>query len=244
MAILGYKNSTRFIRTFGLEEWLRTRGLAGWLEIAIEGLDPLAKQRISDEIGAHYTESVSTHISHGASEQSAQSLALVELGDPQSAACQFEKTHLTESEGRQLAWMEKCATEPLFSFRSVTMMVLDLLPVAGILLLCSCSIYFWRLSSTLWLMGFVCWRLIPRLLGIWKGSPKSFRRVLALSYIITAPAAFLIYELSVYFNGNPHSFHFPQMLIPFWVSSRSTFPIWHKLRNNADDPDVPPLKVV
>jgi hypothetical protein len=139
MAILGYKNSTRFIRTFGLEEWLRTRGLAGWLEIAIEGLDPLAKQRISDEIGAHYTESVSTHISHGASEQSAQSLALVELGDPQSAACQFEKTHLTESEGRQLAWMEKCATEPLpfgyddglgsFACRrdSVVMFMLDLL---------------------------------------------------------------------------------------------------------------------
>src|SRR5579863_7417708 len=102
MAILGYKNNTVFIRDFGLTEWLKTRGLAGWLEIATDGLEAPARQRIANQIGCHYAEAIHLHLAEGEPECSAQSTALAELGDPQKAALNFRKSHLTEYEARSM----------------------------------------------------------------------------------------------------------------------------------------------
>src|SRR5580658_3727668 len=136
MAILGYKNNNRAkpIRAFGITEWLETRGLAGWLEIATDGLEASARQRIANEIGVHYAEAVSAHQATGETEHSAQATALAELGDPQEAALNFQKSHLTEFEAKSLNWMERTAGKPLFSFRALP---LDVIPLVGFVLLFS-----------------------------------------------------------------------------------------------------------
>jgi hypothetical protein len=132
MAILGYKKSTQFIRTFGMAEWLKTRGLAGWLEIATDGLEAPAKQRIANEIGAHFDEAVSAHLAAGESESSSRATALAELGDPQAAALSFNKSHLTEFEAKSMKWIEWTAAKPLFTFRSLK---LDSMVLLGFALL-------------------------------------------------------------------------------------------------------------
>src|SRR5580658_2613790 len=122
MAVLGYDK-------FNLAKWLETRGLAGWLEIATDGLEAPARQRIANEIGVHYAEAVNAHLAAGDAELAAQSTALAELGDPQKAAVNFQKSNLTDSQAKSMQWMERTATKPLFSVR---MLPLDLIPLAGL----------------------------------------------------------------------------------------------------------------
>jgi hypothetical protein len=242
MAILGYKKSAQSIRSFGLAEWLETRGFAGWLEIATDGLEAPARQRVAKEIGTHYAESVSAHMVAGLAQLSAQSTALAELGDPEVAARNFKKSHLTESDVKSMKWMERMSAKPLFSFR---MLPLDLLPLAGLALLCSRShrtLLLWLLAIYL-LVEYVGFRLIPRLLYAKRLPRTSFLKGLALSTFLTEAAFGSCY--AVLFCAQNHNIYASGFIGLFVVlrsslSSNFSLRIWNKLRKMGDARNDPP----
>src|ERR1700723_578386 len=118
----------------------------------------------------HYAEAVSAHLAEGEPELAAQSTALAELGDPQAAAVNFQKSHLTESEAKSLKWMEMTVTKPLFSFRALP---LELIALAAVALFLYHSVQ-WNprheldshFLAGLALVAYVGYRLIPRLLAL------------------------------------------------------------------------------
>jgi hypothetical protein len=254
MAILGYKNSRQLIRKLGLAGWLETRGLAGWLEIATDGLEAPARERIAIEIGAHYAEAVGAHLAAGESELSAQAAALAELGDPQEAALNFQKSHLTEFEARSMRWMERTAAKPLFSFRTLA---LDSIPLAALLLL----VFFvprntnfllpfefilglkFRFSLTLVLVAYAGCRVIPRLLYARTKSPNSFWRQLALSFLITDVALALGFAQYVYISNSGVLAGWNSAFILFLCGYRLNpgLLIWNKLRKMGEERnELPP----
>jgi hypothetical protein len=246
MAILGNKNSTQFIRAFGLAEWLKERGLAGWLEIATDGLEAPAKQRIANEIGVHYAEAVYAHLMAGEPELSAQATALAELGDPQEAALNFKKSHLTESEAKSLKWMEWTAAKPFFSFWALA---LDGIPLAGIALLFSNVNRSFRLLQEYHifagfvLLGYAGGRLIPRLLIARTQPRNSFLKELALSNLITVLALATIVALIFYMRDREKFGAFDAVFIVYIYGSAFNpgFRIWNKLRKIVDaQHEVPP----
>jgi len=242
MAILGYQNRSPCIRAFGLEEWLKQRGLAGWLEIATDGLEPPDKERITNEIGAHYAEAVSTHMAAGEPERSAQAAALAELGDPTTAALNFRKSHLTEREAKWMQSMERTASKPFFSFRTLP---LDIMPLLGFALLFS---HIHHIPNSRFLaipviVAFAGFRLIPRL--IWaKALPRaSFLRGLALSNFLTGAGFNLAYVLILI---TPPLDVFDMFFI-FYIGILyfigPAFRIWNKLRKmGGERNDLPPQK--
>ena len=249
MAILGYKNTSTAtaLRAFGLSEWLDIRGLEGWLEIATDGLEVPARQRIANEIGVHYAEAVGAHLAAGEPELSAQSTALAELGDPQEAAVNFQKSHLTESEAKSLKWMERTATRPFFSFRALP---LDCIPLAAVALFFYHSVN-WNPQSTLdshflaglALVAFLGFRLIPRLLGASIIPRNTLRRELALCYLVTFAAVFLPMWLIPCMQdcgilGAPNYVLFAYIYV---YKVNPGFMIWKKLRKMTDErPELPP----
>jgi hypothetical protein len=66
-----------------------------WALLAVDGLVPAAQARIRREIEAHYADSVAIHRAEGLSRDDAESRALLELGDIESAAKGFRKRYLT-----------------------------------------------------------------------------------------------------------------------------------------------------
>jgi hypothetical protein len=235
MAILGYKDSTLFVRSFGMDEWLRTRGLAGWLEIATDGLEDPARQRIAIEIEGHYAEAVNAHLAAGEPELSAQAKAVAELGDPQEAALKFQKNHLTEIEAKWMKSLEWTASKPFFSFWSP---LLDGISLAGCALLLS---YGSRNSRHLFdsyflagflLAGYAGFRLIPRLLYFRARSRNSFRRGLALCGLITTKALFLAYAAFLYMQDRDFWGGLNALFIIYvWgFAFNPGFRIWNKLR--------------
>jgi len=240
MAILGYKNSTQFTRAFGLAEWLKKRGLAGWLEIATDGLEAPAKQRIANELGAHYAESVSAHLAAGEAELFAQATALAELGDPQEAALNFKKSHLTEFEAKSLKWMAWTASKPFFSFWALA---LDGIPLAGIALLFSNVNRNFRLLQEYHifagfvLLGYAGGRLIPRLLIARTQPRNSFLRELTLCNLITVVAFALTFALMFYVRDPEKFGAFDAVFIVYIYGSAFNpgFKIWNKLRKMGDE---------
>ncbi|HEV7924924.1 MAG TPA: hypothetical protein VGR14_06190 [Verrucomicrobiae bacterium] len=247
MAILGYKNSKQFVRAFGLAEWLETRGLAGWLEIATDGLEAPARQRIANEIEVHYAEAVGAHLAAGEPELSAQSTALAELGDPQEAAVNFQKRHLTESEAKSLKWMERTATKPLFSFRALP---LDIIPLAAVALFLYHSVQ-WNSRNELdshffaglALVAYVGYRLIPRLLASRTMPRNTFRKEIALCYLVTFPAVFLPMWLISCMQDGGILGDINRVLFVYLYGFRFNpgFRVWKKLRKMGDERhELPP----
>lgn len=76
--------------------------LTAWLVLATFGLVPSAKERIKREIETHFADAVMAHVTAGLSQEAAETVALEELGDIQSAAKAFQKKHLTEEEEKWL----------------------------------------------------------------------------------------------------------------------------------------------
>ncbi|HEX3719213.1 MAG TPA: permease prefix domain 1-containing protein [Verrucomicrobiae bacterium] len=232
MAILGDKNSSLAFRDVGLTEWWKTCGLPGWLEIATNGLEAAAKQRIAQEIEAHFAEAISDHLRAGESEPSAQEMALKELGDPQVAARNFQKSHLTESDGKAIRWMEWSAAKPFFSFG-----MLDAIPLAGFALLWlrGRQTPYVRIAAIFLLVTYVGCRLIPRLLYTMRLSRTSFIKGVTLSAFLTDTAcgiclAMFFYTLcqNIYVSG---FFGLFNVLLPNLKSS-SSLRIWNKLRKS------------
>lgn len=250
MAILGYKNSITSIRNCGLAEWLKTRGLAGWLEIATDGLEAPARRRIACEIGSHYSEAVSVHLAEGEPECSAHSTALAELGDPQKAALNFRKSHLTEYEARSMKWMEWTAAKPLFSFWAL---LLDGIPLGGAALLFSylhgnprLPVNF-RYIVGLVLVAYAGFRLIPRLLCARTLRRNSLLRKLALCELTTQafvlPAFWLVQLMQVHDGFRVFDAVFVFYLYGYALNPG--FRIWKKLRkmDNGQN-DLPPSQTI
>lgn len=158
--ILGYPSKFATIRALGLEGFLKSHGLQGWLEVATDDLADSAKSRITTEIQTHYDEAVLSHLADGETEESARSNALKELGDPRDAKERFQKTYLTVREERWLIGVESTATAPFFSFRTLDVNVDLLFPVGVCLLLVERSV------GILILLIFVCARVVPRMLNL------------------------------------------------------------------------------
>lgn len=237
MAILGYKNSSLFIRDFGLSEWLKTRGLAGWLEIATDGLEAPAKQRIAHEIEVHYAEAINDHMAAGEPELSAQLTALEELGDPQAAAVNFQKSHLTESEAKLMKGMEWTASKPFFSF---WILPLDIIPLSVFVFFCVFphQISHLRLLAVAMLVAYAGFRLIPRLLCATTLPRTSFIRRLALISLLTQVALSIWYALFIYATSHDifvsAYFGLYILLLPNFKSN-SPLRVWNKLRKMGDE---------
>ena len=240
MAILGHNNRLRFIREFGLAEWLNTRGLAGWLEIATDKLDAPAKQRIAREIEVHYAEAVHDHMAAGEAELSAQATAMLELGDPTVAALSFQKSHLTESEAKSIKWMEWAAAKPLFSFWAL---LLDGIPLGGVALLLSHlhgnprDLLDFHFFASLVLVSYAGFRLIPRLLCARTLPRTSFIKGLALSIWLTDVALVSCYALFIYtriHNVYVGGFFGLYLVLLHTFRRNSPSRIWNKLRKMGD----------
>ena len=72
--------------------------LAAWVVLATPGLVTPARERIQQEIEAHYADAVARHLAAGAPPAAAEARALDELGDLHAAAKGFRKRYLTEKE--------------------------------------------------------------------------------------------------------------------------------------------------
>src|SRR5882724_12459074 len=105
----------------------KAESLSDWLKIATRYLTPAGKQRIAEEIEAHYAEAVDTHLKLGEPDQVAKANALAELGDPMVAGEKFRRKHLTEEEAKRLSQAQKRAR----SFRFL------------LLIYCIIAFYFW-----------------------------------------------------------------------------------------------------
>jgi hypothetical protein len=252
MAILGYNKSSQFIRDFGLTEWLKTRGLAGWLDIATDGLEEPAKQRIANEIETHYAEAVSAHLVAGETEISAQATALAELGDPQQAAPKFRKGHLTEREAKSLNFMERAAAKPLFAFR---MLPLDSIPFAAFALLFihvrsipvnrhSLNLHY---LACLVLVAYAGFRLVPRSLWAWGLPRNSFLKGIALSYLLTSLVILGPTVLFLFMHDHDlwSAFNSTVYFYIYGIALNPGFRIWRKLRKMSNERnDLPPPKTI
>jgi hypothetical protein len=69
-----------------------------WLKTATRDLCDAAKERIALEIKAHFNDAVAAHEAEGQSSETAQRLALDELGGARAAAKRFRSRHLTVKE--------------------------------------------------------------------------------------------------------------------------------------------------
>ncbi len=250
MAILGYKTGNRGhpIRAFGMAEWLETRGVAGWLEIATDGLEEPARKRIANEIGTHYAEAVGAHLMAGETEHSAQASALEELGDPVAAALNFKKSHLTEVEARAMKWMERTAAKPLFSLRALP---LDLIPFIGVALLFSRGRWISRplmdshFFAGLLLVAYTGFRLIPHLLCVRNLPRYSFFKGVALSYFMTTLGITLNFALIFYMQdrNSPSAFNAVFICVLYGYKLNPGFQIWIMLRKMGDEQkDLPPCR--
>jgi len=85
----------------------RAQNLSEWLDLATRDLVPAARAHVSPEIEAHFNEAVQAHLQNGETAPTAQTLALKELGNPQSAARRFRREYLTTKESTLLARLVK-----------------------------------------------------------------------------------------------------------------------------------------
>lgn len=81
--------------------------LTAWIVLATDGLVAPARERIKQEIEAHYADAVARHMTEGLPRATAEAQALDELGDINVAAKGFRKRYLTEKEE---AWLQEMET--------------------------------------------------------------------------------------------------------------------------------------
>ncbi len=74
-----------------------------WLDTATDSLCDVAKQRVDNEIRAHYAEAVETEVGQGQSANEAHRVAVESLGDSHEAGRTFRRTYLTAKEAKGFA---------------------------------------------------------------------------------------------------------------------------------------------
>jgi hypothetical protein len=217
MALLGYKE--------------QKPGLTGWLEIATEGLAVPARERITPEIEAHFTDSVEVHLNEGKSEEAAQVAALAELGDAQKAGKDFRRRHLTEREAKRLRFLAREATNPIWSFDSL---VWDSFWIACLFLLFLClrgTRYPWITGGGL-LLVFTGYRLVPRWSFLQMSPDVSHYKRLALCMDLMFAGTLLACLPGMF--PRPHN---PLVLLIYYVGVSLLRPgmgIYRKLRRSPD----------
>jgi hypothetical protein len=248
MAILGYSK-------FDLPKWLEQRRLAGWLEIATADLEASAKQRITQEIEAHYGEALKSHVEAGEHEYSAQDSALADLGDPRVAATNFKKTYLTGSEAEWLQAWERSARTPLFS---ASMLWWNIMALGALALLYPPSPWYVnsRYLALMALLTFAVYRLIPRLFCASIAPRIKFLKALALLSFLAGMAPGLAFGLAIISNRDQSRVFFDILtifnaafLFYFWGFYRNTgWRIWNKLRKTVATPEprdaTPPNQII
>jgi hypothetical protein len=225
MAILGYKSSK-----------VKKEGLPGWLEEATDQLTPAARQRVSEEVEAHFADAVESHIANGESEPAARAAALAELGSPRKAGETFRKHHLTESELRWLHRAARNASRPFYSADTLW----DLLGLATVLaLLCFIpgGVRYWLavLAAVLIAAGY---RLIPRWACLKFRSGRNYMRGLAVGDLtLSIGFALIVMDLmSVRLDGHEDGYTtvgalLGRLLYLWMIYHRSGAPSWPKLWN-------------
>jgi len=68
--------------------------LEKWIDEASKGLEPLAREKIMEQITEHYEDSVAGYRSSGLSEVEARSRAIIDLGNPRIARKRYTHTFL------------------------------------------------------------------------------------------------------------------------------------------------------
>jgi len=219
MAILGYKTRRHF------------DDLPGWLDIATDNLEDSARQRIAIEIESHFAAAVTAHVEVGQTELSAQATALAELGSPQKAALNFRQNHLTQSEAKWIMRSDELAAKPFFWS---LLQPLDYTPLVALGFLAS-SLH-WALQALvgLTLIAYTGLRLIPRLLFLRSLSRESFRRSVALSFLITSGALVVLWQQVQMLHLPIATIFRPLFFTPlsyflFYILARS-IRIWIKVR--------------
>jgi len=81
---------------------LKYHSPARWLEFATKGICQEGKERIRDEISAHYEDSLHDALQQGVTQIAAHIAAMESLGDPNKAAKGFRRSYLTEKEAEWL----------------------------------------------------------------------------------------------------------------------------------------------
>jgi hypothetical protein len=226
--ILGDKDDHRLLRELGLAGWLNLRSLAGWLEVATDGLEATAKQRIETEIQAHYAEAISDHLAAGDSEDSAGARALTDLGDPRDAARSFRRSHLTESEAKWLRSLRREASLPLYSFQTVRLTLINIFFLVGTVLL---AVPGHRSLGGEMLIYFVGARLIPRLLHV---RTRAWFRSACVVAVLCYLSSIGVCLVLLFAPGKNRLFYYITMQCWLWMYCRQAVPIMGKLRNISD----------
>lgn len=241
MAILGYKYSFQSNRTVGLADWLEKRGLPGWLDVATDGLEEAAKERVTREIQAHYAEALNAHMAAGETELSAQTAALAELGDPVDARVEFAKTHLTISDGKWIRRWEQMASNRLFCFRTVSLTLIDLSFFAPVVVLClpAHTSWFDLQVFIFWFILFIGFRLVPRMLYSESLPHQVLLKRLGLCNSITMFAWVFSFGLTNYMQS-PDFFSASWFILYGFVISRRYWYFWKKIRKSVNEQDSEP----
>ena len=79
---------------------LRCYSLNAWLNIATKGIYQEGKERIRDEISAHYKDALHDALKQGLTKTEAHLAAMESLGDPRKARRGLRKSYLTEREAK------------------------------------------------------------------------------------------------------------------------------------------------
>ncbi len=108
--------------------------LEHWLDGACRGLADSAKQRVREEITAHYLDALEHYESMGLPLAEAERNAVQELGSPRRARWRLRKVHLTASEEAVINWKPK-GEEGTRTFLLYFMAAVTILSMIGMLLL-------------------------------------------------------------------------------------------------------------
>jgi uncharacterized membrane protein len=224
---------------YDLTEFLKWRGLPGWLEIATDKLAESARQRISQEMEAHFAEAVKAHVEAGQTESEAQAMALAELGDPQDAARSFKKSHLTEKEAEWLQKEERRAGNRPFSFANIGIWLV------GLIILLAMSLYPEPVPHYSWVivllqLTFIGTNVAPRLLRLKFLSRPDFRRALVFAHFCGMLAAGVAAGLFMVFSDHDFFMGIGFFLLFGWINNPA-LRIWWKMRNQRDE--FPPAAI-
>lgn len=83
---------------------LKYHSPAIWLEFATKGICQEGKERIRDEISAHYEDALHDALQQGLTKTEAHLAAMESLGDPRKAGRAFRRSYLSEREAK---WVEE-----------------------------------------------------------------------------------------------------------------------------------------
>jgi hypothetical protein len=225
--------------------------LAAWIVLATFGLVAPARERIKQEIEAHFADAVVAHTVEGLSQDAAEAKALDELGDIHSAAKAFQKKHLTEEEEK---WLQDLQTEDhsrshsrrnRYFLRLFLTIILTIWSLRwstpqnfGLMCLSLAPLWCFTLVSAVYQLR--CWYLMKRMLA----GPKLWRKFLVRDMINDLFNA--VFGLSLFlFQLMTHPglaaswfLFFSSLFLLGFIFFDKRFRVWRKLGNGLVNPEM------